>query len=44
MPPIDTGTVAASLVERFGKGLDDLRRLLMFLSPITTSAGLTMAE
>jgi len=43
MPPIDTATVAASLVERFGKSLDDLRRLLTFLSPITTSAGLTMA-
>jgi hypothetical protein len=43
MPPIDTGAVAASLVERFGNRRDDHVALLKFLSPITTKAGLAMA-
>jgi hypothetical protein len=42
-PPVDVSDAPASLVQRFGKSLDDLVRLLAFLSPITTSAGLTMA-
>jgi hypothetical protein len=42
-PPVDVSDAPASLVRRFGKSLDDLLRLLAFLSPITTSAGLMMA-
>jgi hypothetical protein len=42
-PPIDVRKTPASLLERFGDGPADLVRLLQFLSPITTRAGLAMA-
>lgn len=41
--PIDTVHPAAALLDRFGRTRDDLLRILRFLSPITTSAGLSMA-
>jgi hypothetical protein len=43
-PPLDAGQAPASLVERFGDGPEDLVRLLQFLSPITTRAGLAMDD
>jgi len=43
-PPLHVRQAPASLVERFGDGPKDLVRLLQFLSPITTRAGLAMAD
>lgn len=42
-PPVNVRQAPASLLERFGRGPGDLVRLLQFLSPITTGAGLAMA-
>lgn len=41
-PPVNVRRAPAALVERFGHGPKDLVRLLQFLSPLTTGAGLAM--
>lgn len=43
LPPIDAKLLPSALLDRFSRGRDDLLRLLRFLSPITTRAGLAMA-
>ena len=45
MPPLDVGSLPAALLARFaGVGVEPMRRLLMFLAPLTGAAPITLRE
>ena len=45
MPPLDVGSLPTALLARFaGVGVEPMRRLLMFLTPLTGAAPITLRE
>jgi len=45
MPPLDADALPAALLARFvGVGVEPMRRLLMFLAPLTGTAPITLRE